>query len=169
MPGGSPEQDSPTNWHLPIYGLPTGYQESRVKEIRLYLQMTCNPPKRGRPTALHHSGRGNTAMLRITIEDEIGASRVILSGKLTGAWVIELSKAWRGLQHSAPNKPVAVDLREVVFVDQAGQQLLAEMSRSGAAFTTRGVMMNSLVKEITFHRPGVHHAAAIALLLLAFA
>jgi outer membrane protein len=116
-------------------------------------------------------------MLKIITQEERSLTRLTLAGKLTGPWVAELDKAWRSAQQT-PNKPIAVDLRDVIFVDDAGKQLLTEMLRSGAHFITSGVMMNSLVKEMARTlavelnhraRSGVRHAAGVVFLLLALA
>ena len=55
--------------------------------------------------------------------------------------------AWR----SAPvsGRLVRVDLREVIWIDEAGRCLLQAMNQTGACFIAKGVAMEALVEEMT--------------------
>lgn len=71
-----------------------------------------------------------------------------LAGALSGAWTGELERCWRAVVDAPGKQRVVVDLTEVVFVDDAGRELLASMARAGAELIARDVMMKSIVEEI---------------------
>ena len=86
-------------------------------------------------------------MLRITVQEDGALWRLHLAGRLDGAWVAETENTWR----SAPvsGRRIEVDLREVMWIDEAGQRLLRAMNQTGAGFIAKGVAMEALVEEIT--------------------
>ena len=91
------------------------------------------------------------AMLRITLHQDGSQVCLELAGRLYGPWVSETENAWRSVLGSG--KEVAVDMREVTGVDDAGRQLLAAMHRAGAHLIVQGLWMTAVVDEITGERP----------------
>jgi len=71
-----------------------------------------------------------------------------LAGALAGAWTGEMERCWRAAADASVRRRVLVDLTEVVFVDEAGRELLAAMARAGAELIAGDVMMKSIVEEI---------------------
>jgi hypothetical protein len=89
------------------------------------------------------------AMLKITIHDTPEALQLQLEGKLSGPWVAELESCWRTVASTMSGRRLAVDLRDVTFVDNAGRYLLALLHHSGAELEAGDPMMQALVREIT--------------------
>ncbi len=87
-------------------------------------------------------------MLRISVMNEPGITRVRLEGKLAHEWVDEARHAWAGLPGVNGEKEIVVDLLNVSFVDDAGHQLLAEMRHAGAELMGSGPLMSALIDEI---------------------
>jgi ABC-type transporter Mla MlaB component len=87
-------------------------------------------------------------MLRATICNNTGELRLRLEGRLTGPWVLEAESCWKAALSSAAGQTVTVDLRDVDFVDSAGEELLCTMHRQGARLVAAGAMMGHLVGEI---------------------
>ena len=86
------------------------------------------------------------SVLKITTKNDSDAVRLKLEGKLAGAWVAELEKTWRSLGASLDGKKLALDLREVTFIDAAGRELLAKIyAATGASFQTDSLMIDFLV------------------------
>lgn len=56
-----------------------------------------------------------------------------IEGKLSGLHVSEAQRAWQELAPSLGQKRVLVDLRGVLHVDKAGQNLLADIHTKAAA------------------------------------
>ncbi len=70
-------------------------------------------------------------------------------GRLTDGWVGELEQCWRDARAAHPRSQISVDLREVTFIDQAGEGLLHLMHRDGASFLADGLMIREVVSQIT--------------------
>lgn len=87
-------------------------------------------------------------MLRITVLSDSGIIRLKLEGKLACEWVREAEKAWTALARTKGNTEILVDLLDVSFVDDGGQQLLAEMRHTGAQLLGSGPLMSALIEEI---------------------
>jgi anti-anti-sigma regulatory factor len=87
-------------------------------------------------------------MLRITIHDSPSEFRLQLEGRLAGPWVREVELCWQTAQSTVRNRMVIVDLRDVDFVDSAGERLLAALHQQGAKLLAAGPMTKHLVAEI---------------------
>jgi hypothetical protein len=87
-------------------------------------------------------------MLRITVQDDPGCLRFDLEGKLAGPWVQELHACWQAAL-AGPNcrRAPVIGLREVDFVDAAGQVLLAEMRRAGVCLEGASPFIEALLAQ----------------------
>ncbi len=85
-------------------------------------------------------------MLRISIMNEPGTTRMKLEGKLAHEWVEEARNAWTALSNGETE--LLVDLRNVSFVDEAGHRLLTEIRHAGAELMGSGPLMSALIDEI---------------------
>jgi anti-anti-sigma regulatory factor len=88
-------------------------------------------------------------VLRITIHDSPSEFRLHLEGRLAGPWVRELDLCWQTAQSTVCSRAVIVDLRDVDFIDSAGERLLAAVHQHGAKLLATSPMMKHLVAEIT--------------------
>ena len=87
-------------------------------------------------------------MLRVSYADSAEGQRWNLSGRLAGAWVDELRTCWRQARERAPLARAIVDLREVIFIDEAGERLLGEMETSGAELVASGVENKHVIASL---------------------
>src|SRR5579863_1999672 len=78
-------------------------------------------------------------MLRVCYSDTAEGLRWTLWGRLAGPWVEEFRTSWQHARDSAPRAHAVVDLRGVTFIDEAGENLLAEMQREGTELIAAGV------------------------------
>jgi hypothetical protein len=78
-------------------------------------------------------------MFRVSYSDTADGQRWSLHGRLAGPWVNELRSCWKYARDLAPLARAIVDLKEVTFIDQAGETLLAEMRSAGAELIATGV------------------------------
>ena len=78
-------------------------------------------------------------MLRFSYYRGDGGDRWHLCGRLSGPWVDELRTVWRRVREHSPQTHAVIDLREVTFIDEAGEHLLAEIQSAGADFVVTGV------------------------------
>jgi hypothetical protein len=90
-------------------------------------------------------------MLRVSYSDTSGEERWSLCGALTGPWVDEVRSSWRqarGRQRT-PRAHAVIDLRNVTFIDEAGEELLQEMQSAGAELVAAGVENKDLIANLT--------------------
>jgi anti-anti-sigma regulatory factor len=87
-------------------------------------------------------------MLRISVVNEPGITRMKLEGKLAHEWVDEARKAWMAVSEMSCDTGIVVDLLNVSFVDDAGHQLLTEMRHASAELMGSGPLMSALIDEI---------------------
>ena len=87
-------------------------------------------------------------MLRITHAQTETEQRWTLCGHLTGPWVDELRVCWEHGRQAAALTNTVVDLSDVTFIDESGEQLLSEMSSAGAQFVAAGVDTKHLLKHL---------------------
>lgn len=88
------------------------------------------------------------AILRIAIRSNEDQDTWILEGRLAGPAVEELSKSWKRAVTEEPQRKRVVDLMDVTFVDEHGEQALLEMTINNARFVARGVYMRSLLQTL---------------------
>ena len=87
-------------------------------------------------------------MLRISVLNDLQATRLKLEGKLAHQWVGEARQAWVATRALSGEKKVVVDLYAVSYVDECGSWLLAEMHRTGAELVGSGPMISALIEDI---------------------
>jgi hypothetical protein len=86
-------------------------------------------------------------MLKITTKIDNGETFIELEGRLTGPWVDELRYCWG--HASEAGHGIQVVLKQVMFIDDDGKQLLEKMYRAGAVLTAEGCMTRAIVEEIS--------------------
>jgi len=78
-------------------------------------------------------------MLRVSYADTADGQHWSLYGRLAGPWVDELRSCWLQVRERTPLAHAVVDLKDVTFIDEAGERLLAEMEISGAKLVAAGI------------------------------
>jgi hypothetical protein len=100
-------------------------------------------------------------MFRVTYSDTADGQRWSLHGRLAGPWVDELRSCWRYARDRAPLARAIVDLKEVTFIDEAGEMLLADMRSAGAKLIATGVEHQHLLAMLDNHTsPSAHGRAS---------
>jgi hypothetical protein len=88
------------------------------------------------------------AMLRFSYSESEDGERWNLCGRLSGPWVDELRSFWQSVRDRAPQAKPLVDLRDVTFIDESGERLLADMQCAGAKFLASGVEHKHLITNL---------------------
>ena len=102
-------------------------------------------------------------MLRITVHEEPDLVTLKVEGKLKGAWVKELERAWHETCLNADRRSIRADLTALNFVDDRGKGLLVLMRRKGVELLASGPLMSSLIEEVTRRaNPAPRSLAAVA-------
>ena len=99
-------------------------------------------------------------MFRVSYSDTADGQHWSLHGRLAGAWVDELRSCWNYARDRAPLAPAIVDLKEVTFIDQAGEKLLGEMRSAGAELIAAGVEHQYLLATLNNHESSPAHETA---------
>lgn len=94
-------------------------------------------------------------MLRITLPDCGGHGVFVLEGRLTGLWTRELLRVAREANKGYGN---TFDLREVVYVDSAGEETLRALNRCEARFITESAYGKDLCRRLKLHRVAASEA-----------
>jgi len=87
-------------------------------------------------------------MLRVSYSDTPDGQRWCLCGRLAGPWVDELRECWRQTRERSPRAQAVVDLKDVVFIDEAGERLLAEMETAGTKLVAAGVENTHMIATL---------------------
>jgi hypothetical protein len=84
-------------------------------------------------------------MLRITNTDSPTEQRWTLSGELVGPWAAELWSSWKHTRAASREKTGLIDLTDVTFIDEGGEQVLRAIKGDGGQFVACGVDTKYLV------------------------
>jgi ABC-type transporter Mla MlaB component len=88
-------------------------------------------------------------MLRIELDEQPNTTTLHVEGKLAGDCVDELRRVWTNVRSEAPEKQAVVELSSVLAIDNAGRKLLCQMHLWGTKLIGTGLMIHSLIEEIT--------------------
>jgi ABC-type transporter Mla MlaB component len=76
-----------------------------------------------------------SALLRITVKEAPDAMTLRLEGRVSGAMSEELRQTWSGLAPKLRGRTLNVDLRDAIYIDQAGLAVLSDIhDQTGANF-----------------------------------
>lgn len=104
-------------------------------------------------------------MLRITLHEGPEALTFQVEGRLVGDWAKELEQSWISAAPGRGNRAPIVDLTGILFIDEEGKRVLANLFREGAFFRTAGPMTESIISEITSEVTGKPRRAGRCLLV----
>jgi hypothetical protein len=90
-------------------------------------------------------------MLRTVISDTPFEQRWVLQGRLCGQWAEDLRERWEGSRSSREGRRCAVDLEDVLSVDEKGESVLREMVTEGAVFQASRLYMKHLLESLHNH------------------
>jgi len=87
-------------------------------------------------------------MLRVSYSETADGQSWSLCGRLAGPWVDELRSCWAQARERAPLARSVVDLKDVSFIDESGESLLAEMETAGTELVAAGVENRHLIASL---------------------
>jgi hypothetical protein len=65
--------------------------------------------------------------LKITIQENDTAVEITLEGRVAGPWVAELDNTWKEIAPKLSNRRLSIDLRNVIYSEPKGKQVLREI------------------------------------------
>ena len=88
--------------------------------------------------------------LKITIQNDDKAIEIRLEGRVAGPWVAELSRVWVETATQLGKKTLNIDLRNVIYADAFGKQVLREIyAQTHATLIASSPWAQYLAEEIT--------------------
>ncbi|HYK90460.1 MAG TPA: hypothetical protein VE398_16920, partial [Acidobacteriota bacterium] len=87
-------------------------------------------------------------MLKITVIDVPAEQKWVLQGQLTGSSVSELMSSWAKAHEARKGRKCVVDLENVTFIDEEGENVLLAMMQEHAFFVASGVYTKELLKTL---------------------
>ena len=87
-------------------------------------------------------------MLKISVIDGGTERRLVLEGKLIAPWVAELRTAWGIANGQNGKSALVIDLRNVTFISQEGENVLLELMKEGAKFRCSSVLTKHVIQEL---------------------
>jgi hypothetical protein len=92
-------------------------------------------------------------MLRITIEQSVEATLIILEGRIAGLWTTELGRTWTELAPTLGTCKLSIDLRNTTYADTGGIQALRDIYlQTAAEFVTGTPWTEYLAEQIKRQR-----------------
>jgi|SRR5262245_1785400 len=88
-------------------------------------------------------------MLRIHVDKQPETTILRVEGRLVGDWVDELRTVWTAVRKESPQKQAVVELSSLMTVDKPGRKLLGQMHTLGTHLSGEGLIVRSLIEEIT--------------------
>jgi hypothetical protein len=85
-------------------------------------------------------------MIRIEIHESGSEMTFQVEGRLAGAFVRELEQCWKATEKRRRMSKVAIDLRSVTGVDDAGRYLVRLLIRDGATFVGPPLLMHDILE-----------------------
>ena len=92
--------------------------------------------------------------MKITIQESDKSIEITLEGRVTGPWVAELSRVWVETAPRLAKKTLSIDLRNVIYADAGGKQLLGDIySQTRAKLIANSPWAQYLAQEIMHSQP----------------
>jgi uncharacterized lipoprotein YddW (UPF0748 family) len=88
--------------------------------------------------------------LRITIRENDHSIGITLEGRIAGPWVEELRGVWVEIAPKVSNRSLSLDLRNVIYSEPKGKQVLREIyAQTHAKLVTSNPWTEYLAQEIS--------------------
>jgi anti-anti-sigma regulatory factor len=82
------------------------------------------------------------------ITDTPFEQRWVLQGRLCGEWAIDLKERWENSRSARAGRKCAIDLEDVICVDNRGEGVLLTMASEGAAFIASRAYMKDVLDSL---------------------
>jgi len=87
-------------------------------------------------------------MLKISIINSRTHRRLVLEGKLVGPWADELRPAWERAKADLDGRELVVDVKNLIIISQAGENILLELMKEGVKVRGCGVFTRHILKQL---------------------
>jgi anti-anti-sigma regulatory factor len=87
-------------------------------------------------------------MLKISTLDTPDRRRLVLEGKLVAPWAAELRRECREAAADLRGRELVIELRNVTYISEDGENALLELMKEGASFRSSGVFTKHIMKRL---------------------
>ncbi len=88
--------------------------------------------------------------MKITVQENDKAIEITLEGRVAGPWAAELGRVWVETAPQLGQKTLSIDLRNVIFADAGGKQVLRDIyAQTHARLIANSPWAQYLAEEIT--------------------
>lgn len=87
--------------------------------------------------------------MRITQQQDGETITLKIEGCLAGELANEMKRCWDEVKNDTRWRVIRIDLTDVLFIDGAGKELLAQMFASGVVAGAANVMTKAIVEQLT--------------------
>lgn len=87
-------------------------------------------------------------MFKLSILEKRGEQRLVLEGKLTSPWTLDVENTWRELAGDSHERKPVIDLRNVTFISMDGESTLLKLMKEGAQFDCGDVLTKYVLKRL---------------------
>jgi anti-anti-sigma regulatory factor len=87
-------------------------------------------------------------MLKISTLDTPDRRRLVLEGKLVAPWAAELRRECREAAADLRGRELVIELRNVSYISEDGENVLLELIKEGISFRSSGVFTKHVMKRL---------------------
>jgi anti-anti-sigma regulatory factor len=73
---------------------------------------------------------------------------LVLEGKLVAPWVAELRRECREAEANLRGRQIVIELRNVTYISEDGQNMLLDLMKEGVRFRSSGVFTKHIMKRL---------------------
>jgi len=93
-------------------------------------------------------------LLKISIVDSRTHRRLVLEGKLVAPWADELRLAWERAKAELGDRKLVVEVKNLIVINQAGENVLLELMQEGVKVRGFGVFTRHILKQLARRAEG---------------
>jgi hypothetical protein len=93
-------------------------------------------------------------MLKISIVENRTQIRLVLEGKLVAPWAGELRPACEKAKADLGDRELVVEVKNLIAINQAGENVLLELMEEGVKFRGYGVFTKHILKQLACRADG---------------
>lgn len=87
-------------------------------------------------------------MLKISVVENRTQRRLVLEGKLVAPWAGELKSACEKAKADLGDRELVIEVKNLVTINQAGENVLLELMKEGVRFRGCGVFTKAILKQL---------------------
>jgi hypothetical protein len=87
-------------------------------------------------------------MFKISINDTPSQRKLVVEGKLSGAWVDELRTTWTEAKAGLEGRKLVIDVSALTVISHEGECAIFDLMKQGARFSCAGILTRHVLKRL---------------------